>query len=73
MTASVDVCGVRRLINISCIVDYAHSVDACVGDWVLVHVGFTMSRIDAGANSGEAQDPHRTRRDAGRAGEHPRV
>jgi hydrogenase expression/formation protein HypC len=47
MTASVDVCCVRRQINISCIVDYAHSVDACVGDWVLVHVGFAMSRIDA--------------------------
>jgi hydrogenase expression/formation protein HypC len=21
-------------------------VDACVGDWVLLHVGFAMSRID---------------------------
>ena len=47
MTATVDVCGVRRQINISCIVDDTHPVDACVGDWVLVHVGFAMSRIDA--------------------------
>ena len=47
MTATVDVCGVRRQINISCIVDDSHPVDACVGDWVLVHVGFAMSRIDA--------------------------
>jgi hydrogenase expression/formation protein HypC len=46
MTATVDVCGVRRQINISCIVDDDHPVDACVGDWVLVHVGFAMSRID---------------------------
>jgi hydrogenase expression/formation protein HypC len=46
MTATVDVCGVRREINISCIVDDDHPVDACVGDWVLVHVGFAMSRID---------------------------
>lgn len=44
--AMVDVCGVRRQINISCIVDEHHSVDGCVGDWVLVHVGFAMSRID---------------------------
>jgi hydrogenase expression/formation protein HypC len=47
MTATVDVCGVRRQINISCIVDDAHPVESCVGDWVLVHVGFAMSRIDA--------------------------
>ena len=29
------------------IVDEAHPVDACLGEWVLVHVGFAMSRIDA--------------------------
>jgi hydrogenase expression/formation protein HypC len=44
--ATVDVCGVRRRINISCIVDDTHPVEACIGDWVLVHVGFAMSRID---------------------------
>ncbi|ACK52634.1 hydrogenase assembly chaperone hypC/hupF [Methylocella silvestris BL2] len=44
--ATVDVSGVRRQINIACIVDDNHSVDDCVGDWVLVHVGFAMSRID---------------------------
>lgn len=42
----VDVAGVRREINLHCIVDDAHPVEACVGDWVLVHVGFAMSRID---------------------------
>jgi len=47
MIATVDICGVRRQINISCIVDDDHAVDACAGDWVLVHVGFAMSRIDA--------------------------
>ena len=47
MVATVDVCGVRRQINISCIVDDSHPADACIGDWVLVHVGFAMSRIDA--------------------------
>lgn len=44
--ATVDVCGVKRKINIACIVNEHHSVDDCVGDWVLVHVGFAMSRIN---------------------------
>ncbi len=44
--ATVDVGGVRRQINIACIVDNAHPLESCVGDWVLVHVGFAMSRID---------------------------
>lgn len=45
--AMVEVGGVRRLINIACIVDDAHPAAACLGDWVLVHVGFAMSRVDA--------------------------
>jgi hydrogenase expression/formation protein HypC len=45
--AMVEVLGVRREINIACVVDDAHPVHACVGDWVLVHVGFAMARIDA--------------------------
>ena len=44
--ATVEVLGVRREINIACIVNEERPVDACVGDWVLVHVGFAMSRID---------------------------
>jgi hydrogenase expression/formation protein HypC len=44
--ATVDVGGVKRQVNIACIVSEAHPVEACVGDWVLVHVGFAMSRID---------------------------
>jgi hydrogenase expression/formation protein HypC len=47
MLATVDICGVRRQVNINCIVDDAHPVENCVGEWVLVHVGFAMSRIDA--------------------------
>jgi len=42
----VDVCGVRRQINLACVVDEHHSLESCVGDWVLVHVGFAMSRIN---------------------------
>jgi hydrogenase expression/formation protein HypC len=40
MLATVDVAGVRRTINIG-LLD-----DVVVGDWVLVHVGFALSRID---------------------------
>lgn len=46
LLAKVDVSGIKREINIACIVDEAHPVDSCIGDWVLVHVGFAMSRID---------------------------
>ena len=44
--ATVDVGGVKRQINIACIVNDEHPVASCVGDWVLVHVGFAMSRIN---------------------------
>jgi len=42
----VDVCGVCREINLACIIDAERPVASCVGQWVLVHVGFAMSRID---------------------------
>ncbi|MDR3616331.1 MAG: HypC/HybG/HupF family hydrogenase formation chaperone [Candidatus Obscuribacterales bacterium] len=45
--AKVEISGVRRQVNIACIISEDHPVEACVGDWVLVHVGFAMSRIDA--------------------------
>jgi len=45
--AKVDISSVRRNVNIACIIEDDHSVQDCVGDWVLVHVGFAMSRIDA--------------------------
>lgn len=46
LIAKVDVGGVKREVNIACIVDDGHPVANCVGDWVLVHVGFAMSRLD---------------------------
>ncbi len=46
MLATAEVGGVRRQVNIICIVDDAHPPNSCVGDWVLLHVGFAMSRID---------------------------
>ena len=46
LLAKVDVSGIKREINIACIIDAEHPPEKCVGDWVLVHVGFAMSRID---------------------------
>ena len=40
--AKVEVAGVRRTVNIGLLADEG----VVPGDWVLVHVGFAMSRID---------------------------
>ena len=45
-TATVEIAGVRRAVNICCIVDEGRDHADYVGEWVLVHVGFAMSRID---------------------------
>ncbi len=47
LMATVDVAGVQRPVNIVCVVDAEHPPEACLGEWVLVHVGFAMSRLDA--------------------------
>lgn len=44
--ATVNVSGVKRDVNVACILSDEHPIDTCIGDWVLVHVGFAMSRID---------------------------
>ena len=44
--AIVSVGGVKRTVNIACIVNEEDSAQSCLGAWVLVHVGFAMSRID---------------------------
>ena len=38
--AVADVAGVQRQVNLAC------TPDAGVGDWVLIHVGFAMARLD---------------------------
>lgn len=43
--AIVDVGGVKREVNVACILN-DRKIEDCVGDWVLVHVGFAMSVID---------------------------
>ena len=42
----VNVSGVRREINLICVVDDEHPIESCKGAWVLVHVGFAISRVD---------------------------
>ena len=42
--AKVEVSGVRRNVNIGLLTSGDEAVD--VGDWVLIHVGFAMSKID---------------------------
>jgi len=74
--AIVDVGGVRRQVNIACIVNEDHPVSSCVGDWVLIHVGFAMSRINEAeavetmkilAELGEAQEAIEAMRLSGEA------
>lgn len=40
--AKIDVSGVQRIISVKLLADEGIEV----GDWVLVHVGFAMSKID---------------------------
>ncbi|MFN2449016.1 MAG: HypC/HybG/HupF family hydrogenase formation chaperone [Candidatus Baltobacteraceae bacterium] len=41
MLAKVDVAGVKRAINVGLLADE----ELNVGDWVLIHVGFAMSKV----------------------------
>jgi hydrogenase expression/formation protein HypC len=43
--AKVDVVGVRRNINVSLLAD-GDGGQAAPGDWVLIHVGFALSKVD---------------------------
>lgn len=42
---TADVSGVKRKVNLSCVL--GTDPQALIGEWVLVHVGFAMSVIDA--------------------------
>jgi hydrogenase expression/formation protein HypC len=44
LLAKAEVSGVRRNINIGLVHNEDESVE--VGDWVLIHVGFAMSKLD---------------------------
>ena len=51
--AKVDVAGVRRNVNVG-LLD-SEPGGAAVGDWVLIHVGFALSKVDE-------EEAHETRR-----------
>jgi len=42
----VDISGIQREVNLSCIAEEGQSLDKYLEEWVLVHVGFAMSIID---------------------------
>jgi hydrogenase expression/formation protein HypC len=42
--AKVDVAGVRRNVNVGLLAEEGDGIVA--GDWVLIHVGFAISKID---------------------------
>ncbi len=42
--AKAEVSGVRRNVNVALLAEGPDAVD--VGDWVLIHVGFAMSKVD---------------------------
>ena len=42
--ATVDVDGVRREVNVGLVMGDAGGIK--VGDWVLIHVGFAMTKLD---------------------------
>ena len=49
--AMVDVGGIQRAVNLSCINETGENLEQHIGQWVLVHVGFAMNVI----NEKEAQ------------------
>lgn len=61
MLAKAEVSGVRRNINIGLVHNEDERVE--VGDWVLIHVGFAMSRL----NETEAQSQLQALEDIGEA------
>lgn len=59
--AKVEVSGVRRTINVGLVSDADNPIRE--GEWVLIHVGFAMSRID----EAEAQETLRALAEIGAA------
>ena len=44
LMAMAEVSGVRRAVNVACVA--GNDLQALVGQWALIHVGFAMSLID---------------------------
>jgi len=61
--AMAEVSGVRREVSVACVA--TGDLDALIGQWALIHVGFAMSIIDAD----EAEKTLQALRDLGEAQE----
>ncbi len=46
MLAIVEILGVRREVNVACVAEDGAPLSACIGLWVLIHVGFAVARIN---------------------------
>lgn len=46
ISALVDIAGVKRVVDMTCVIPEGGQVSDCLNLWVLVHVGFAMSIID---------------------------
>jgi hydrogenase expression/formation protein HypC len=44
LMAMAEISGVRREVNVACVA--GDDLDALIGQWALIHVGFAMSLID---------------------------
>ncbi|MBV0931894.1 HypC/HybG/HupF family hydrogenase formation chaperone [Marinobacterium weihaiense] len=49
MSATVEVSGVRRRVNLACVLAEDTDPHDLLGQWVLIHVGFAMALMDADA------------------------
>lgn len=56
LMAMAEVSGVRREVNVACVM--GNDLNALVGEWVLIHVGFAMSLIDADEAAATLQALH---------------
>ena len=63
-SALIDVVGVRRRVDVSLV----EPDGIGPGDWVLIHVGFAMSKIREAGRLRPTAHAHRPRRDRGRHG-----
>lgn len=77
MLAEVDVHGVRRQVDVLCVAPPDAPLEDLIGSWVLVHVGFAMSRISEPearatlallAEMGELHEELTAMQDTGKAG-----
>lgn len=75
--AIVDVSGVSRETNVICVAEEGKPLEELIGSWVLLHVGFAMSRIDEEEAKktldvleqlGDVQDELQSMRDSARPG-----